>query len=507
LPLHGLVYARLLVERGLVNYWGYSSIGFFAPDPRYLGPGGKAEFQAMVRRLHSAGIEVILDVVYNHTGEGNHLGPTIGFRGIDNASYYRLNPEDQRYYLDDTGCGNMLDFASPRVIQMVMDSLRYWVETMHVDGFRFDLATTLGREPQGFDSGAGFFDALRQDPVLNGVKLIAEPWDVGPGGYQPGAFPSGFAEWNDRFRDSIRRFWRNDDGMMPEFATRLLGSADVFDRRNRRPWASINFVAAHDGATLADLAAYEGKHNEANGEDNRDGIADNHSRNYGVEGPTDDPAILAARARHVRNLIATLFLAQGTAMIRGGDEIGDTQLGNNNAYCQDNHLGWIDWSRADAPDGRALLDFVRRMVAFRHAHPVLRQPRFLHGTLRAADGLPDVAWFAEDGARPSEAMWNDPGRRLIAVVLRGSAELRAEDAIDEAVLIVANAGEAPAMQRAPAGRSGHAWRAAIDTAATDGVPSASGPVPPGAAIAVAERSILVFTEAPAAPAKEMMHGG
>ncbi len=336
MPIHAFVDDRYLIEKGLRNYWGYNTIGFFAVEPRYLASGSVVEFKTLVRRLHQAGIEVILDVVYNHTAEGNERGPTLSFRGIDNSSYYRLLPDDSRYYIDETGTGNTLNLIHPRVLQMVTDSLRYWVEVMHVDGFRFDLAATLGRETYGFDPNSGFLDTVRQDPVLNRVKLIAEPWDIGPGGYQVGNFPPGWAELNDRFRDGSRRYWKGDDGMLPELAARMMASADLFDRRGRRPWTSVNKITSHDGFTLTDWASYNEKHNEANGEDNQDGHNANFSWNHGVEGPTDDPEIVALRERQKRNMLATLFLAQGTPLMLMGDEIGRTQHGNNNAYCQDN---------------------------------------------------------------------------------------------------------------------------------------------------------------------------
>ena len=372
LPVHAFADDRWLLESGLVNYWGYNSIGFFALEPRYLGPAGPAGFRETVRRLHAAGIEVILDVAYNHSAEGDQKGPTLSFRGLDNAAYYRLQEGNERYYCNDTGCGNALDVSHPYVLRLVLDSLRWWVEAMGVDGFRFDLATTLGRESHGFDPGAGFFDALRQDPVLAHVKLIAEPWDLGPEGYRRGEFPPGFAEWNDAFRDGVRRFWRGDAHGAQEMAERLLGSAGTFDRDGRRSWSSVNFVACHDGFTLADVTAYGEKRNEANREDNRDGHGENLSDNCGEEGESGDPGIRTRRARRQRNLLAGVFLAQGTPMLRAGDEIGGSQQGNNNAWCQDNELSWIDWANAD----EELLGFTRRLSALRRAHPCLRQSRF-----------------------------------------------------------------------------------------------------------------------------------
>jgi glycogen operon protein len=420
LPVHAFLDEPHLTDLGLANYWGYNSIGFFAPEPKYLGAGGLLEFQSMVRRFHHAGIEVILDVVYNHTAEGSELGPTLSFRGVDNASYYRLQPDEPRYYINDTGCGNTLNTTHPRVVQLIIDSLRYWVEAMHVDGFRFDLATILGRETYGYDPHGGFFDALRQDPVLRRVKLIAEPWDVGPGGYQLGNFPPGFAEWNDRFRDGVRRFWRGDESTLPDLARSLLGSADLFERGGRRPYASVNFVTAHDGFTLADLVSYDQKHNEANGEDNQDGHDGNHSWNHGVEGPTDDPKILDLRARQRRNLIATLLLSQGTPMLLAGDEVLNGQNGNNNAYCQDNEIGWIDWPEAET-DRQAASAFTERLIAYRAAHPVLRRTHFLHGRELSPDGAKDVIWVDPDGREKTEEDWANAWERAVGMVLVGDA--------------------------------------------------------------------------------------
>ncbi|MDT8855674.1 glycogen debranching protein GlgX [Paracoccaceae bacterium Fryx2] len=435
LPVQAFLDDRFLVSRGLRNYWGYQTIGFFAPEPRYMTRGAIWEFQTMVRRFHAVGIEVILDVVYNHTGEGDELGPTLGFRGLDNRSYYRLL-EGGRYYVNDTGTGNTLNLTQPMVLRMVMDSLRYWVEVMHVDGFRFDLAAVLGRETMGFDPQGGFFDAIRQDPVLAHVKLIAEPWDIGPGGYQLGSFPHPFLEWNDRFRDGVRRFWRGDAGMAPDLAKRLLGSAERFDHSGRAATSSVNFLTAHDGFTLEDLVSFSVKRNLANGEDNRDGHDDNHSDNMGAEGPSADPAILAARDLRKRNLLATLMLSQGTPMLLAGDEIGNAQGGNNNAYAQDNETGWVTWTGADA----GLADFVARLIALRRAHPVLRQRRFLHARARAWDGLPDVIWRRADGAAPRPEDWHDPAFRCLCVELRMAAE--GPGTPDDVIFAVLNAGPA-----------------------------------------------------------------
>lgn len=413
MPIHAFVQDRHLLEKGLRNYWGYNTLGFFAPEARYLSNGDLNEIRVAVRRLHAAGIEVILDVVYNHTAEGSELGPTLSYRGLDNASYYRLLQEDPRHCVNDTGTGNTFNLSHPRVIQLVLDSLRYWVTSFHVDGFRFDLGVTLGREAHGFDPGAGFFDALRQDPVLSQVKLISEPWDVGPGGYQLGHHPPGFAEWNDRFRDGARRFWRGDTGQRAEIAARLAGSSDFFDRRARRPWASVNYVAAHDGFTLLDLVSYADRHNEANGEGNSDGASDNLSANWGVEGATDDDAINETRRRVQRALLATMFMAAGTPMLLAGDEFGRSQGGNNNAYCQDNEISWLDWTLAKAPRGEALFAYTRRLIALRHAHPILRCRKFLHGRDELAPGLPDIDWFDERGERLTEEAWTDGAHQLL----------------------------------------------------------------------------------------------
>jgi isoamylase len=471
LPVHAYVSGRHLSVRGLTNYWGYDSIAFFAPEPRYLATGTITEFKTMVTLLHEVGIEVILDVVYNHTGEGNQLGPTLCFRGIDNASYYRL-ADDPRSYVDYTGTGNTLNLTHPRVLQLVMDSLRYWVTDMHVDGFRFDLCTTLAREAPNFDPRSGFLDAVRQDPVLSRVKMIAEPWDVGPDGYQLGNFGPGWSEWNDHYRDSARRFWRGDEGVLPELAARLAGSADLFDRRARRPSSSINFVAAHDGFTLADLVTYEHKHNEANGEDNRDGHNENYSVNYGVEGQTDDDAVNALRRRHRRNLLATLLFSQGTPMMLGGDEFGRTQRGNNNAYCQDNEISWFDWNIP--PAEQKFLAFVRRLIALRRQHSVIRWPRFLHGHHRSPEGVKDITWLSPTGTEMTQEQWQQGWQRCIGLMLNGEAEtpLDADGApLTCPVLILAINGSADAEDFVlPAVPRGIGWSKLIDTA-QDGEPA------------------------------------
>ena len=461
LPVQAFVDDRLLVERGLRNYWGYNTIGFFAPDPRYLATSSVNEFKEMVARLHDAGIEVFLDVVYNHTAEGNELGPTLSFKGIDNASYYRLPPMRKSHYVNHSGTGNTLNVSHPRVLQMVTDSLRYWAGEMRVDGFRFDLATILGREVSGFDQGSGFLDACRQDPLLSTCKLIAEPWDVGPGGYQVGQFGPGWAEWNDRYRDCVRSYWRGDEGRLPEFAARLTGSADLFGRRGRRPWASVNFVTAHDGFTVADLVSYDAKHNDANLEGNRDGSDDNRSWNHGTEGPTGDPGITALRRRQIRNMLATLLFSQGVPMLLAGDELGRSQNGNNNAYCQDNETAWVDWGAADT----RLEDFVRTCIAIRQSYPVLHRGRFLTGVPDPDSGMPDVTWLTPAGVAMTKANWHDPGARCLGLVLDGRARATGirTPANDATLLLVANAHWDVVAFILPAVTGGNAWRCLIDT--------------------------------------------
>lgn len=419
MPVHYFVQDRYLLEKNLRNYWGYNTIGFFTPEQRYLSSGLVNEVKIAVRRLHAAGIEVILDVVYNHTAEGSELGPTLSFRGLDNSSYYWLADGDARHYVNDTGTGNTLNLSHPRVLQMVMDSLRHWVTNYHVDGFRFDLGVTLGREKHGFDPRSSFFDALRQDPILARVKLISEPWDIGPGGYQLGNHPAGFAEWNDRFRDGLRQFWRGDHGQRPNFAARLAGSGDLFDRMARRPWASVNYAASHDGFTLADVVSYAQRHNEANGEDNRDGHGENYSANWGVEGPTDDPNILTIRGRLQRAMLATVMFSLGTPMLLAGDEFGRTQNGNNNAYCQDSEISWLDWTKAKSPEGEALTAFVTRLIALRKANPALRCKNYLYGKTAEAPGVLDIDWFDEHGGALTDEAWNKPDE--LCLILRRAA--------------------------------------------------------------------------------------
>ncbi|MEX1827098.1 glycogen debranching protein GlgX [Luteibacter sp. CQ10] len=463
LPMHAYLDDRHLLEAGRRNYWGYNTLAFFAVQRRYLASGHRDEFRDLVRAAHRAGLEVILDVVYNHTAEGSELGPTLSFRGIDNVSYYRL-AEDPRFYINDTGTGNTLNVSHPRVIQMVMDSLRYWVTEMHVDGFRFDLATILGREPTGFDQRGGILDAVAQDPLLASVKMIAEPWDCGPGGYQVGHFPPGWAEWNDRFRDDVRAFWKGDEGTLADFGKRLTGSADFFDKRGRRPWASVNFVTAHDGFTLHDLVSYDGKHNEANGEDNRDGSDDNRSWNCGVEGDTDDAGILALRERQMRNLLATLFLSKGTPMMLAGDERAQTQGGNNNTYGQDSEIAWIDWER-DPTEGR-LADFVRELTTLRQRFPLLRRGRFLDGRYDDDSGVRDIVWLAPDGSEAAEAHWTDPNARSIAALVDGRAQQTGvrKPGTDVSVLVLINGWSEGVAFQLPQREECPTWSVVLSTA-------------------------------------------
>jgi len=464
LPVHQFVHDAPLVERGLRNYWGYNSIGFFAPHNEYAsGDLGRQvqDFKTMVWALHDAGIEVILDVVYNHTAEGDHLGPVLSFKGIDNRAYYRLVPDDPRHYYDTTGTGNSLNVRHPRSLQLIMDSLRYWISEMHVDGFRFDLAASLARQFHEVDRLSAFFDLIEQDPIVSQVKLIAEPWDVGEGGYQVGNFPPVWSEWNGKFRDTVRDFWRGEPATLPELASRLTGSSDLYQSDSRRPVASVNFVTAHDGFTLADLVSYNEKHNEANGEGNRDGESFNRSWNCGVEGPSDDAAILACRRRQQRNLLATLFLSQGVPMLLGGDEIGRTQRGNNNAYCQDNQVSWFDWLRADDE----LLAFTRHVIALRREHPIFRRRRWFQG--RPIRGTPDIAWFRPDGAEMDDADWASGFAKSVAVFLNGDAipdrDERGRQVTDDRFLLVLNAHDEPIDWRLPRHRVAR-WTVALDTA-------------------------------------------
>jgi isoamylase len=475
MPVHAFVDDRRLVEQGLRNYWGYNTIGFFAPDARYSASGKVNEFKTMVKTLHSAGFEVILDVVYNHTAEGNHLGPTLCFRGIDNVSYYRLQHDDKRFYTDYTGTGNTLDMQHPRVLQLLMDSLRFWVTEMHVDGFRFDLASSLARELHEVNRLGAFFDILRQDPVLSRVKLIAEPWDLGEGGYQVGNFPPGWAEWNDKYRDTMRAYWKGDGGLIGEFSRRLTGSSDLYGRHGRLPHASINFITAHDGFTLHDLVSYNEKHNEANLEENRDGNNNNLSWNCGVEGPTDDPAVNALRARQKRNMLATLLLSQGVPMLVAGDEIGRTQHGNNNAYCQDSALSWLDWELD--PERLKLRDFVRRMVHLRRTHPVFRRRHFFQGRPLHGSEAKDIVWLKPDGSEMTNEEWSQDFARCLGVYLAGSAlteiDARGQRVVDDDFVVLFNAHHDSVPFRLPtktlAPHGDGRWQAIVDTARDDGL--------------------------------------
>ncbi len=458
LPIHALVHDRTLVERGLSNYWGYNTLGYFAPEPRYLGEGGLDELKGAIKALHAAGIEVLLDVVYNHTCEGSELGPTVSLRGLDNLAYYRHSAEDPRHGVNYTGCGNTLNFSHPRVIQLTMDSLRYWVQTFRVDGFRFDLSVTLGREAGGFERGSGFFDALMQDPVLSNVKLIAEPWDVGPDGFQLGNHPSGMAEWNSRFRDDVRRAWRSDSGVRGALAARLQGSADAFDHDGRRPWEAINYITAHDGFTLQDWVSYNQKHNEANGENNRDGSDDNASYDWGAEGPTNDEAITTLRERIKRAMLATLLFSHGTPMLLAGDEFGHSQSGNNNPYCQDSELTWLDWAQAASPAGVGQQLFVARLLQLRRDHCTLRSGYFQHGRLEPLSQVRDIEWFDENGdvMRPED--WQYTEGKLLCV--RRAARIDAERAEVSLLLINTNADAHAFQLPQPVFR----WTLRLDTA-------------------------------------------
>jgi glycogen operon protein len=467
MPVHHFVQDRHLVERGLANYWGYNSIGFFAPMSSYAAAhnrGGQViEFKNMVKALHREGIEVILDVVYNHTAEGNHLGPTLSFRGIDNQGYYRLVELDQRFYMDYTGTGNTLNMMQPNALQLLMDSLRYWVLEMHVDGFRFDLASALARELHEVDRLSAFFDIIRQDPVISQVKLIAEPWDVGEGGYQVGKFPPGWTEWNGKYRDTVRDYWRGADSTLAEFAYRFMGSSDLYETSGRKPTASINFITAHDGFTLHDLVSYNEKHNEANSENNNDGESHNRSWNCGAEGPSDDPAILALRAQQTRNFLATLFLSQGVPMLLAGDELGRTQHGNNNAYCQDNELSWIDWQQVDT----GLLAYTQRLIQLRKDHPVFRQRLWFRGQPTFRGKIGDIGWFTLDGVEMKEEHWAEDFAKAMALVLNGSAiyapDERGARVVDDRFYLMFNAYHEPLTFAIPKGEWSKAWVKTLDT--------------------------------------------
>ncbi len=464
LPIHAFINDSHLLDRGLTNYWGYNSIGYFAPDPRYASDRAQTlrELKEMVAQTHQAGLEVILDVVYNHTAEGNERGPTLSFKGIDNASYYRLMPDNPRYYINDTGAGNTVNLSHARVIQMVTDSLRYWVEEVQVDGFRFDLGTILAREPNGFDNQSGFLKACSQDPVLNTVKLIVEPWDCGPGGYQVGEFPPGWAEWNDKFRDDVRGFWKGGQSAAA-LTQRLCASGAIFNQQGRRPWASINFITAHDGFTLNDLVSYNEKHNEANGEGNQDGNSNTTSWNCGVEGPTDDPEIDRLRRRQMRNMLATLLLSQGTPMMVAGDEFARTQQGNNNAYCQDNDISWVDWSLLQK--NKAQVEFVRKLTSLRHQYPIFRRNLFLIGEYNQELGVKDVTWINANGAEMESANWGDDAMRCFGMLMDGRAQTTGihQRGHEATMLMVINGHFDLVTFTLPKHPGGNAWTLLIDT--------------------------------------------
>jgi isoamylase len=495
MPVHAFVDDRQLVERGLRNYWGYNSIGFLAVEPRYLATASIREFKTMVKTLHSSGLEVILDVVYNHTAEGNHLGPTLSLKGIDNTTYYRLMPDNPRHYMDYTGTGNTLNMQHPRVLQLIMDSLRYWVLEMHVDGFRFDLAATLARELHEVDRLGAFLDIIHQDPVLSQVKLIAEPWDLGEGGYQVGNFPVGWAEWNDRYRDTVRSYWKGDGGLLGDLAYRITGSSDLYAHSGRRPYASVNFVTAHDGFTLQDLVSYNEKHNEANGEGNRDGNNDNRSWNCGVEGATDNPDIQALRAKQKRNLLATLLLSQGVPMMYAGDAIGHSQMGNNNAYCQDNQISWLNWNLQ--PDDRDLLAFVQRMITLRKRHPVFRRRRFFQGRPIKGATVKDVLWLNPSGTEMSEEEWREPSLHCLGMFLSGQGldetDERGGKLSDENFLVLLNSYHEDVGFTLPAFRPGARWTAWMDTSRESGL-RAVDTYDAGAAYPLQARSMVVLME-------------
>jgi len=491
LPVHTFINDSFLLERKLTNYWGYNSIGFFAPDPRYAADPAKTlqEFKEMVARFHDAGLEVVIDVVYNHTAEGNELGPTLSFKGIDNASYYRLIPDKKRHYINDTGTGNTLNLSHPVVLQMVCDSLRYWHQEMHVDGFRFDLGTILAREPGGFDTHNGFMKAVMQDPVLAKVKLIAEPWDCGPGGYQVGGFPPGWAEWNDKFRDTVRDYWRGE-ALPKDLAPRLCGSPDIFARRGRQPWASVNFITAHDGFTLNDLVSYNDKHNEANGEENRDGHSHNRSWNHGAEGPDVEEPVRALRKRQMKNMLATLLLSQGTPMLLAGDEFGRSQQGNNNAYCQDNGISWLHWNHDDRE--QRLINFVKKLIGLRQQYPILRRARFLSGEYNEDLGVKDVTWINTDGEEMRQDQWDDPNTRVFGMLLDGRAQetgIRRRGEL-ATLLIIFNPWQDVVKFKLPAATGGSAWTLRADTNFPDATEDPQFAI--GHVYEVTARSLLLF---------------
>jgi isoamylase len=493
LPIHDFLDDKSLVDKGLRNYWGYNTTNFFAPAARYSSSGGKggqiAEFKQMVKVLHREGIEIILDVVYNHTSEGNHMGPMLSFKGIDNATYYRLVEDDKRFYMDYTGTGNTLNVRHPQVLKLIMDSLRYWAVEMHVDGFRFDLASTLARGLKDVNKLSAFFDIIHQDPILSRLKLIAEPWDVGDGGYQVGNFPVLWAEWNGKYRDTVRRFWKADDGQVAELADRLTGSSDLYQADGRRPSASINFIVAHDGFSLHDLVSYNEKHNEANGEDNKDGANDNESWNLGVEGPTDDPEISELRERQKRNFLATLFFSQGVPMLCGGDELGRTQHGNNNAYCQDDEISWFDWALDDRR--RSLLDYTAQLIAFRRAHPNLHRRKFFQDRSIKHDEAENVVWIRADGQEMTEDDWSQPWMKSIALFLNGETindvDQGGDPIIDDSFLLVLNCHVEGVEITLPEVHGLTHWEVVFDTRRTQ--------VEPGEAYAASDRQTLMLLKA------------
>jgi glycogen operon protein len=485
LPIHAFVDDRFLVNRGLRNYWGYSTLAFFAPETRYLSAEGAAGLRAAIRSLHAAGIEVILDVVYNHTAEGNELGPTLSFRGIDNASYYKLLPDDPRHYWDSTGTGNTLDVSRPQVLRLVLDSLRHWVESYRIDGFRFDLASALARNPFDFDERSGFLASVSQDPVLRQVKLIAEPWDVGPGGYRVGGYPPGWSEWNDQYRNGVRSYWRGDPGQLPALARAITGSREVFEHSGRQSWASINFVTAHDGFTLRDLVSYNERHNQANGENNADGHDHNLSWNCGVEGPTDDPEINALRARQQRNFLSSLMLSIGTPMITMGDELDRTQNGNNNAYCQDNATSWVDWPELALR--HELTELLSRLAELRRKAMAFRRNDFLNGFAHSETELKDVYWLAPEGREMTETDWHDPERRVLG------CQFGNEPGDGDRLLLLFNASAKAAAFKLAADFPPSAWQPAIDTTSVAGMPARQRAIlRPGGTVHVEGRSLLVF---------------
>ncbi len=499
MPVHQFVQDNHLIEKGLRNYWGYNSIGYFAPHNAYSSSGQRGqqvqEFKTMVKSLHEAGIEVILDVVYNHTAEGNHMGPVLSFRGIDNKAYYRLVEDDPEFYYDTTGTGNTLLMRHPHVLQLIMDSLRYWVTEMHVDGFRFDLASTLARQFHEVDRLSAFFDLVHQDPVVSQVKLIAEPWDVGEGGYQVGNFPPLWTEWNGKYRDDIRDFWRGEGGTLAEFGSRLTGSSDLYESDGRRPFASVNFVTAHDGFTLHDLVSYNDKHNEANGEGNADGESHNRSWNCGVEGPTDDIEVVALREQQKRNLLTTLLLSQGVPMLLSGDEMGRTQGGNNNAYCQDNETSWVDWT--DARENSALLEFTRTVTRLRHEHPVFRRRRYFQGRpMRGSGGVDDIAWFQPSGELMTDEAWDAGYAKSVGVFLNGDAipdpDGRGERVRDDSFLLLFNASDTDVEYVLPAEEFGETWAVVLDTVAPMAIEVEERRVKTAQEVTVGARSVMVL---------------